>query len=191
MLTKILFLSALYSITLAENSEPLFAFEDCGGTHLKFNNISIKPLPIKLSKTDKIYLTANVDVMKDLPLDAISDLQLTKLVDVGNDTMPIDIPCLNDMGSCKLPVCDLFAKWYNSVICPFFTRAHVPCECPVRKTHFEGQDIQVEVPFDKIKGMIAYLASGQYKVEYRITDGLKKVNYSCLHIRAYVDVEKQ
>ncbi|CAG2166336.1 unnamed protein product [Oppiella nova] len=147
-------------------------------------NPGSRPLPIKFSETDKIYLTAKVEITEDLPLDALSHLKLTKLVEVEpNKTMDVDIPCVDDMGSCDLKVCDIFSKWYNDVVCPFFKRDSIPCECPIRSHIFQAKDVYIQVPFDKIKGLIAYLASTSYLMTMfyiRIVSNI--ILIACLHV---------
>ena len=126
---------------------------------MKFQNISISPLPIKLSETEKLLVSASVEILEDLPVDALVELELIKLVDVNGKTEEIKIPCINNMGSCTLKVCDLFTSWYNDVICPFMKNSNVECKCPVHKGVLSGQNMAVTVPFNQFKGIIAWMAS--------------------------------
>jgi hypothetical protein len=134
-------------------------FAPIGGSKFRVDNITISPLPIKLSETEKVTVSAKVEILEDLPLDALVNLQLIKVVQIGTTRIDIPIPCVDDLGSCTFKICDIFTKWYNDVVCPFMQKAKVKCQCPVTKGVFEADDIKVEVPFAKIKGMIAQLAS--------------------------------
>ena len=126
---------------------------------MRFDNITVSPLPIKLSKTDKITVSAKVEILEDMPIDALAELKLIKLWDVNGQIMELEIPCVDDMGSCTLKVCDLFSKWYNDVICPVMKKSNVECKCPIKKGLFTADNFVVEVPFAKINGIIAQLAS--------------------------------
>jgi hypothetical protein len=134
-------------------------FAPLGGSKFRVDNITISPLPIKLSETDKISVSAKVEILEELPIDALVDLQVIKLLKLETSTIEIPIPCVDDLGSCTIKVCDMFTKWYNDIVCPFMQKSNVKCQCPVAKGVFEANDIKVEVPFAKIKGMIAQLAS--------------------------------
>ena len=126
---------------------------------MTFHNISISPLPIKLSQTDKLSLSAKVEITEDLPNDALAELKLIKLVDVNGKQMEIEIPCVDAMGSCTLKVCDLFTNWYNDVICPFMKASGAQCQCPIHKGVVAGINMPVDVPFSQFKGIIAWIAS--------------------------------
>lgn len=126
---------------------------------MQFQNISISPLPIKLSQTSKLFVSAKVQVLEDLPIDALAELTLIKLVDVNGQKEEITIPCINGMGSCTLKVCDLFTNWYNDVICPFMKGSGQECKCPVHKGLLQGTSLAVEVPFSQFKGIVAWMAS--------------------------------
>lgn len=79
---------------------------------------------------------------------------------VFDDTkFEVTLPCIKGMGSCKLPLCDIWTLWYNDLVCPFFTKYGRPCSCPVEKGTFVADKVEVEVPFDKIKGTIGQFAS--------------------------------
>ncbi len=134
-------------------------FASIGGSKFRVDNITISPLPIKLSETEKISVSGKVEILEDLPLDALVDLKIIKLVQIGTSMIEIPIPCVDDLGSCTFKICDIFTKWYNDVVCPFMKKSNVKCQCPVAKGVFDEKDIEVEVPFAKIKGMIAQLAS--------------------------------
>lgn len=129
-----------------------------------------------MSKTDKITVSAKVEVLEDLPIDALAELKLIKLINIGGKEMEIEIPCVDDMGSCTIKLCSLFSLWYNDVICPFMKKSNVECKCPVHKGVLSGDNIQVEVPFAKISGIIAQLAS--VRIILKITHFLETNSYN-------------
>lgn len=82
-----------------------------GGSLVHFNKLNITPLPLVLSETSKIYLTSSVALTQDLPLDAEFELTLNKTLVIGGQKFPLTIPCVDNMGSCRLKVCDMFHLW--------------------------------------------------------------------------------
>jgi len=184
MLLKIYTVFALTSICLAQE---LFKWQDCGGTKFHVDNITISPLPLKLSETTDIFVSAKIDILEDLPVDAVAETEIVKLAKIGVTTIQIPLPCIDgDLGSCTLKVCDLFTTWYKDILCPFIEKAQKSCVCPVTKGVYAADNVKVDVPFAKIKGLIAKLASGDYDIHFRITDPAKKINYGCVSIHANI-----
>lgn len=144
-------------LSLAQAS--YFEYEQCGGDAVQFHNITFHPLPITLSKTHEIFLSANVSVLQNLPSTVMASLLINKTLTIGGEPLNITIPCLDGLGSCTLKVCDMWSLWYKDILCPFFTKANRACSCPIGAGVFEADDVKVTVPFDKFNGLIAQLAS--------------------------------
>ena len=124
-----------------------------------FHNVDFSPKPLVISKTNKILLSGNVSISDELPYDASLHLIINKTVVFDDTKFEVTLPCIKGMGSCKLPLCDIWTLWYNDLVCPFFTKYGRPCSCPVEKGTFVADKVEVEVPFDKIKGTIGQFAS--------------------------------
>ena len=157
-----------------------------GGSIVHFNELSFSPLPLTVSETANISLTSNLSITSDLPMNAQFSLQLNKTVTLlGNeDPFELPLPCVDGMGSCTAPVCDLFHLWYADYICPFFHQAKQTCACPVKAGIYASKSVPVAVPFDKFKGLWALLSKGQYHAMFTITSPDKKTIFACLKLAA-------
>lgn len=120
--------------------------------------MDFNPKPLVVSKTKKIQLTADVSISENIPDDASIHLVMNKTVVLSDNQFVVTIPCVDGIGSCKLNMCDMFHLWYNDVVCPFFQKQHRQCSCPVLKGDFVAEKVPVEIPLDKLHGMIAWLA---------------------------------
>jgi len=163
-----------------------FAWQDCGGSIVKFNKLEVSPIPIVLSQTSKLTLNSNVSLSDDLPVNAEFELVLNRSLIVGTKTFPLTIPCVDGFGSCRLKLCDMFHMWYNDVVCPFFKSAQRTCACPVVKGVYTDNNIEVDVPFAKFQGLAAQLADGDYQMRFTISDPEKTKMFACLDIQAHL-----
>lgn len=166
MISKILFaLSFIITIVhghlLIESNNPNdFRWSDCGGQIIRFNKLDFEPKPLVLSETKELYLTGDISINEDLPLDAEMTIVVNKTLNYDNDPYNITLPCIDGtFGSCTLKVCDSFKTWYNDLFCPFFQNIGRPCSCPIQAGRVTLNHGRVTVPFEQFKGFLAQMAS--------------------------------
>jgi len=97
----------------------------------------------------------DIDTMltEDMPNDLIIKLDLQK-----QDPFPLDVPCLNGLGSCEYDICSIIES-NSEQFCPAFPDFQ-PCHCPLLKGHFQMSGVKLDVPSF---GALDYLMVGSYK----------------------------
>ncbi|XP_027200833.1 ganglioside GM2 activator-like isoform X2 [Dermatophagoides pteronyssinus] len=149
-----------------------FHWSDCGGQTVRFNRLDFQPKPLILSKTKEIFVTGDFSIIEDLPTNVELIIVLNKTLHYQDeDSYNITIPCLDGtFGSCTIKLCDIFDTWLNDIICPFLKKNNRPCSCPIKAGNFSLENSRITVPFERFKGFLAQMASGDYNAKIMINN---------------------
>merc|ERR1712141_286035 len=90
----------------------------------------------------------------DLPEDLVIKMDLTKM-----DPFPLDVPCLNGLGSCEYDFCQILVV-NGDQLCSDDWPADKPCSCPLKAGDYDLHGIAVSVPDF---GILNDLMVGEYK----------------------------
>jgi len=117
------------------------------GKVVKAIDMTLTPHPIIVSPHSEVNVGAKLELLKDLPADAVFNLRGSKLMKVGAEIVKIPIPCTPY--TCNLSLCDFMAK--NKEVCTFFERSGRKCVCPIAKGMLELPNSKLSLPYEKIK----------------------------------------
>ncbi|UXI15375.1 maspardin-like [Sarcoptes scabiei] len=160
-----------------------FLWKDCGSSSVIVDSIELRPLPLTLKKTDLIYTTVHANITKQFPNDAIMSVEVNKTISFLGKQYNVRLPCLKDLGSCRIPMNKIFDTWYGEWLCPMFRLSHKFCYLPILPGEYSLKNFDVPVPFKKFKNIIATIASGDYSINVKIANNEDKSIF-CLNIKA-------
>lgn len=135
-----------------------------GSSSVIVDSIELRPLPLTLKKTDLIYTTVHANITKQFPNDAIMSVEVNKTISFLGKKYNVRLPCLKDLGSCRIPMNKIFDTWYGEWLCPMFRLSHKFCYLPILPGEYSLKNFDVPVPFKKFKKIIATIASVSYSI---------------------------
>ncbi|XP_061177261.1 ganglioside GM2 activator-like [Saccostrea echinata] len=92
----------------------------------------------------------------------------------------ITVPCLSGVGSCSYDLCNLLST-FNATQCPPQLRAqNLPCHCPFQPGTYTMTPAVFKIP--EMSGLWSWLASGDYRVDAKITDTQTGEEVACYHV---------
>jgi len=92
-------------------------------------------LPDVINIPSTVDLNLVTDITKDLPVDLMAKLALKKL-----DPFPLNVPCVNGLGSCEYDGCKIIESLCDTL------PPNVPCKCPMPAGHYVFQDVPFKIP---------------------------------------------
>merc|ERR1711860_28407 len=111
-----------------------------------------------------VYLPSTVHmnlvstVSEPLPEDLIVFMDLVK-----HDPFPLDVPCLNGVGSCEYDGCEMLTS--EPAMCDGFPEG-AACQCPFPAGTYTFDNVPVEVP--DMGDMMNHLMAGDYTAKMTI-----------------------
>ncbi|XP_054718794.1 uncharacterized protein LOC129228165 [Uloborus diversus] len=149
------------------DAKNFFKFEDCTRQDgiAQVNRFEINPDPIDLR--GDMNVTMNVNVLRDVPLEAKLRTRYYRLHKVFGVTVDIPIPCLlGKFGSCTLPLCE-YLKVFRPQVAPFLPNGEDQ-ECPLEAGEYGGEDVPVEIP--DMTMVARWIMKGKYRTELKLID---------------------
>uniref|UniRef100_T1IP49 MD-2-related lipid-recognition domain-containing protein n=1 Tax=Strigamia maritima TaxID=126957 RepID=T1IP49_STRMM len=149
-----------------------FSWDNCGtGEQALIKELTLSPTPLIIPGN------VTIDFVGESAIDAVSPLktQLTMKRKLG--FFWIDIPCVDDLGSCNYDDgCTLLEKYFpvKDPCPPVFLDNNIPCHCPFPKGEYKIPSYTVDIPSDPLP---SWLSDGQYKIRIEISP-----NYACVDL---------
>merc|ERR1711997_148627 len=100
------------------------------------------------------FFDMHINIKEDLPGDLMMKLELQK-----QEPFPLDVPCLNGLGSCEYDMCKVFEQNQDG-FCTDDWPADKPCGCPMKAGDYDLHGISVDIPDF---GILNDLMVGSYK----------------------------
>merc|ERR1712223_1166523 len=122
-------------------------YEDADFVVLGGNSPDEIPIP------GEITMDINQLIRHDLPADLVLKMDLTKL-----EPFPLDVPCLNGLGSCEYDFCKILVD-NGDQLCDQMPPGQ-PCHCPLLKNEWDMKGVTVPIPDF---GLLNNLMVGSYK----------------------------
>ncbi|XP_055927794.1 ganglioside GM2 activator-like isoform X2 [Argiope bruennichi] len=149
-------------------------FADCGGPDksIDIKEGSVKPDPILYP--GNVSMTVAMDILKDLPASGLEmKMDLIKL-----DPRKMNVPCLDNIGSCSYDVCELIQN-HRSEFCPMFPNPD-ECGCPMKAGYYSLKNAPVVLPdFGEI---FVKILKGHYEGNITFTDKNSNKQVGCIAI---------
>merc|ERR1712126_386370 len=111
-------------------------------------------LPDKINIPSEVELNVVTDVAKELPMDLMVSLRLQKY-----QPFPLNVPCMNGIGSCDYDGCKVLDKLCNTL------PPNIPCKCPMPAGHFVFDGVKFKIP--DMGKIMDKLMAGKYKGEIK------------------------
>ena len=99
-------------------------------------------------------INVHTRISEDLPSDLLIKMDLHKLT-----PFPMNVPCLNGVGSCEYDICSMIEDMADT-LCPSFPE-NQPCGCPL----LEGEMnlVGVETPVQDMGPILGAVMEGEYQ----------------------------
>ncbi len=131
-----------------------------GGSMVTFKQLAIEPLPLVITRSSAHYLSSNVILKRNIPLDAELSLVVNKTINFGGMQFPYTVPCHNGFGSCRYSFCDIFQqKQRRSLVCPLFSKYKQACSCPIKKGNYSVRRVKVKLPLGSYGAVVRNAAA--------------------------------
>ncbi|XP_076365891.1 uncharacterized protein LOC143254629 [Tachypleus tridentatus] len=106
-----------------------FQFEDCGGAHktLFIEDLALTPSPFTVP--GKLKMSARVCVSETVLADTVLDIKMIRILNIMGQKFNLTIPCIKNLGPCKLAVCDML-KEHTDRVCGLWPEGK-PCKVPL------------------------------------------------------------
>ncbi|XP_022245835.1 ganglioside GM2 activator-like [Limulus polyphemus] len=155
-----------------------FQFEDCGGAQktLFIEDLDLTPSPFTVP--GNLKMSARVRVSKPVPAKTVVDIKMIRILNIVGQKFNLTIPCIKNLGSCKLAACDMLKEHMNRV-CSLWPEGK-PCECPIAAGVYEGKGLNFPLP--DFGPLLSQLAAGDYHLEMRARDLQTDVEIGCMRI---------
>merc|ERR1712212_27866 len=108
-------------------------FEDAPFVVLGGNSPDTIPIPGEIS------MDIHQLIREDLPADLVLKMDLTKL-----EPFPLDVPCLNGLGSCEYDFCKILVD-NGDQLCDQMPPGQ-PCGCPILANEWDMHGVTVPIP---------------------------------------------
>jgi len=125
----ILFLTLLsLAFGALRDTQPLtFSWDQCGGSELKISGVSETPDPILLPGN----ISVHGSMINTITISSTSIKQAQLTLEKKELGIWIEIPCLDNVGSCNYnDPCALMLQNQEKV-CPILKDSNLPCPCPI------------------------------------------------------------
>jgi len=155
---------ATFALILAAGAASAFVIETPSGKTANLGSVKNCPggpydiqltsgnLPDTINIPSTVDINVVTDVIHDLPMDLMCNLKLQKL-----DPFPLNVPCMNGLGSCEYDGCKVLESLCNTL------PPNVPCKCPMPAGHYEFKDVPFKIP--DMGALMDKLMAGSYKGE--------------------------
>jgi len=119
---------AISASSVLDTPKPFnFHWDTCGGSGVSIKSVSVVPDPIVLPGN----ITAHAAVTVGTTISSASLSHVDMTVEKSVEGFWIEIPCLDNIGSCTYTdPCSLLAT-VKDIVCPILSPAGLPCQCPI------------------------------------------------------------
>ncbi|XP_005103957.1 ganglioside GM2 activator [Aplysia californica] len=174
-------LSVFISLCTGKQS---FIIRDCenpDNAAVSLKSGSVKPYPVAIPGI--VTVTGSGSVNRNLTGGGL-DLQVHIERYVG--FLWVTVPCISDVGSCHYDLCNKLSEAFSAKGCPAELKANnVPCTCDTLKPGTYSLNAQ-KFTIPELSGLYSWLASGDYKVDLKLTDRATKKQVGCVHLEGTI-----
>ncbi|XP_053200710.1 ganglioside GM2 activator-like [Panonychus citri] len=145
-------------------------WEDCGQADrsLVFHKLNFASDRIVIDGKQPLKAEVSFDLLDSLDYDVQMDATLRRYFTFFGIKRSVQLPCVNDAGSCSGKFC-YFVQSYANLARSFAEQLHVPFDCRMQPTTYAG-NISYAVPptaFKRIPSVITEALSGVYELVIR------------------------
>merc|ERR1711997_14930 len=146
---------ALTVVAFVQGSSVLKTVKQCDGyENAPFQFIS-GTSPDQIPIPGEITMDMHSKITADMPADLVLKMDLQK-----QEPFPLDVPCLNGLGSCEYDLCQIIVD-NGDTFCPGFPEGQA-CGCPLLANDYDMTGITIQVPDF---GILNDLMVGTYKAK--------------------------
>ena len=113
-------------------------FSDCGGSRMTLTSLTVDPDPVPVPGT--VTVNAAGEITQELTGDGLKmHIHMKKVKPVA-----MDVPCVDQLGSCTYDVCTELV-YPDAPVCQFFP-ADVECKCPLPAAKLNLENLAIDLP---------------------------------------------